>query len=536
MNLSPLQFLKQLSIIVSSIFSMAFILLSFIGLSAYAEKSAALEALPRMLRVDLIWEQVDGAHRYEVQRSDSAEGPFETLNNPIPSLFLFADYIGKAGKTYHYRMRADEGEWSNIATATTQPYDRDGFLTEVQEAGFRYFYNFAHPTSHLPREGIKAKDSWTMDTISGVSTGMYFFNMAVGIERGFVTRKEAVQHTSIAIKFLAEEADRFQGAFPHWINGQTGKVIPFSNNDNGADMVETAILAKGLIFAREYFNGSNPDEACIRETADSLWKAIQWNKFIHNEVMVWHWSPNYGFSNLPIVGFNEAEIAYILGVGSPTYSISPHVYWNGWVGKNVNYYNPRMVPGVKSTIHLQLGHDYGLPMFLMHYSYMGLDPKQVPMPNTTLFEVFEQLTLANHDYCKLNTGRFAGYDKFWGLTASLDPDGYKAHEPMHVDNGTISPTAALASMPYQPELVIDMMETMYLQYGEMLWGPFGFYDAFNFSRNWVADGYIGIDVGPIGPMIENHRSGRLWKTFMRAPEINQAIQKIWCDPNENTSK
>jgi hypothetical protein len=137
----------------------------------------------------------------------------------MPSLFLFADYIGEASKTYYYRMRAEEGEWSNIATATTQRYDRDGFLTEVQEAGFRYLYNFAHPKNHLPREGIKAKDSWTMDTISGVSTGMYFFNMAVGIERGFITRKKAVQHTSIAIKFLAEEADRFQGAFPHWING-----------------------------------------------------------------------------------------------------------------------------------------------------------------------------------------------------------------------------------------------------------------------------------------------------------------------------
>ncbi|HAV12286.1 MAG TPA: beta-glucosidase, partial [Opitutae bacterium] len=407
----------------------------------------------------------------------------------------------------------------------------DGFLTEVQEAGFRYFYNFAHPTSHLPREGIKAKDSWTMDTISGVSTGMYFFNMAMGVERGFVTRKDAVQHIAVALKFLTRDTDRFHGAFPHWIHGESGKVIPFSSTDNGADMVETAILAKGLLFAREYFDETNQQEAFIRRTADNLWRTIEWNKFIHNDAMAWHWSPNYGFGNLPIVGFNEAEIAYILGVGSPTYSISPETYWNGWVGKNANYFNPRMVAGENGTIHLQLGHDYGLPMFLMHYSYMGLDPRQVPMPDGNLFEEFERLTLANHDYCTLNAGRFAGYDKFWGLTASLDPDGYKAHEPMHVDNGTISPTGALASMPYQPELVMEMMETMYLQYGEMLWGPFGFYDAFNFSRNWVAYGYIGIDVGPIGPMIENYRTGILWQTFMKAPEVNTAIKEIWTHPN-----
>jgi hypothetical protein len=107
---------------------------------------------------------------------------------------------------------------------------------------------------------------------------------------------------------------------------------------------------------------------------------------------------------------------------------------------------------------------------------------------------------------------------------------------MHVDNGTISPTATLASMPYQPELVMDMMEAAYLNYGKMLWGPFGFYDAFNFSRNWVADGYIGIDIGPIGPMIENYRSNLLWETFMQAPEITDALQKIWDETEQLSSE
>ena len=509
--------------------------------SVWAAKQ--LEALPRMLRVDLVWEPLEGVAAYEVQRSVSPNGPFRTLRNSLPSLFLFSDYIGEAGATYYYRVRADinggiqsEGEWSEVVAATTQPFERDGFLTEVQEAGFRYFYHFAHPVSHLPREGIKAKDSWTLDTISSVSSGMYFFNMAVGVERGFITREEAVQHVSKAIEFMSEEVDRFHGAFPHWIHGRTGRVIPFSGTDNGADMVETAILAKGLLFAREYFDGSEREERQIREQADRLWREIEWDKFIHNGVMIWHWSPDHGFSNLPIVGFNEAEIAYIFAVGSPTHAIDPEVYWNGWVGQNPNYFNPRFVAGYESAIPLQLGNDYGMPMFLMHYSYMGMNPKQVPLLEGTLFEEFENLTLANHDYCKLHAGKFAGYDRFWGLTASLDPDGYKAHEPMHVDNGTISPTAALASIPYQPELVMDMMEAMYVDYGAMLWGPFGFYDAFNFNRNWVADGYIGIDVGPIGPMIENYRSGKLWDVFMGAPEVNSAIEDIWNENNAITSK
>jgi hypothetical protein len=506
-------------------------------LAASAYKSLGFEALPRMLRVDLIWAPVDGAQSYEVQRSESEEGPFEKLENRLPSLSLYSDYVGDAGKTYYYRVRAASVDgsnrasaWSSVQGATTMPFNREGFLTEVQEASFRYFYYFSHPASNLPREGIKATDSWSLDTISAVSTGMYFFNMAVGIERGFVSREDAARHVAKAVEFLDEEVEKFEGAFPHWMHGSSGRVIPFSPTDNGADLVETAILAKGLLFAREYFDQPNSAEAYIRQTADRMWSDIRWNRFIHEGVMAWHWSPNYGFSDLPIVGFNEGEIAYLLGVGAPKHPIDPKVYWDGWVAKNPNYFHPRLVAGLDGPIELNLGRDYGMPMFLLHYSYMGLDPRRLPMAEGTLFEEFERLTLANHDYCKLFAGRFAGYDRFWGLTASLDPDGYLAHEPMHVDNGTISPTAALASMPYQPGLVTGLMETMYVDYGAMLWGPFGFYDAFNFDRNWVADGYIGIDVGPIAPMIENSRTSKLWDVFMRAPEIQEAIQQVWSHP------
>ena len=498
------------------------------------DQITTIEALPRMLRVDLIWTPVGGALGYEVQRGTTASGPFELLTNPLPTLFMFSDFIGEAERTFYYRVRTlgasvggAPGEWSDPVSATTTPYEREGFLTEVQEAGFRYSYHFAHPVSHLPREGIKATNSWGTDMISAVSTGMYFFNIAVGVERGFITREEAAEHVYQALEFLAYRVDRFHGAFSHWMNGSTGEVMPFSPTDDGADLVETAILAKGLIFAREYFDQTNAEEVEIRKLADGIWGQIEWDRFIDNGTMAWHWSPQHGFSDLPIVGFNEAEIAYLLAIGSPQHSIDASIYWSGWVGQNVDYFNSRLVAGLEKPIRLQLGYDYGFPMFLMHYSYLGLDPRRLTMPGGSLFEEFERLTLANHDYCKLNSGRFAGYDRFWGLTASLDPDGYLAHEPMHADNGTISPTGALASMPYQPEIVMEMMEAMYLQYGEILWGPFGFYDAFNFSRNWVADGYIGIDVGPIGPMIENYRSGKLWEVFMQAPEINEAIRKVW---------
>lgn len=506
-----------------------------------------LKALPRMLRVDLVWEKKADHAVYEVRRAEKPEGPFETLENPLPMVNVFSDVLGESEITRYYQVRlssvgnvSKDGEWSEVVSATTIPFEREGFLTEVQEAGFRYYFDYANLGSNLPQEGIKPVDSWGPNMVSAVSTGMYFFNIAVGIEREFITREEGVAHVTKALKFLSEKTERIYGAFPHWIDGYTGEVIPFSDTDNGADMVETAIIAKGLIFAREFFDGDDPQEKMIREISDRLWREIEWDKFIKEpgveNVMIWHWSPDHGFSDLPIVGFNESEIAYLLGIGSPTFPIDPTCYWEGWVGKNADYFNPRIVEGLEGPIKLQLTHDYGIPMFVMHYSYLGLDPRKLPLPEGNLFEEFEQLTLANHDYCRMNSHRYKGYDRYWGLTASLDPDGYRAHHPIHDDNGTISPTGAISSIAYQPEKVILMMEEMYLKEGGKLWGPFGFYDAFNPTRDWVATAYIGIDVGPIAPMIENHRSGKLWEVFMKAPEINKAIDAYLEHPGNTMIK
>lgn len=494
-----------------------------------------------MLRIDLVWPNMGEGLHYQIERANSAQGPFTALEHITPTVHLYSDYIGEAGIMHSYRVRWVDpaieitGGWSPVVSATTTAFERKGFLTEVQEAGFRYFYDYAYPASHLPREGIKAKDSWDPESMSAVSTGMYFFNIAVGIERDFITRAEGAAHVEVLLNFLHDDTDRFYGAYPHWIDGETGKVRPFSPTDNGADMVESGIIAEGLIFAREYFDQSTATESNIRKISDKLWKDIEWDKFIQTpnspeQVMIWHWSPDHGFSNLPIVGFNEAEICYILGVASPTFPIDPEVYWDGWVAKNADYYNPRTVEGVDGPIELLLNHDYGIPMFVMHYSYMGLDPRQVPLKGGNLFDEFTQLTKANRDYALLNADKFKGYDKYWGLTASLDPDGYRAHHPVHDDNGTITPTGALSSIAYLPEEVIDLMCDLYLQQGAELWGPFGFYDAFNPSRDWIAQGYIGIDVGPIAPMIENHLSGKLWDVFMKAPEVNSAIEKIWSHP------
>ncbi|MEO0416534.1 MAG: glucoamylase family protein, partial [Verrucomicrobiota bacterium] len=283
-----------------------------------------------------------------------------------------------------------------------------------------------------------------------------------------------------------------------------------------------------FLFAREVFGENSEVENEIRTLATKLWEEIEWSHFIRgekgHEYLVWHWSPQFGFAkDLPIGGsFNEAQIVYLLAMVSPTYPISRSVYESGWNEKS----NPRRALGVD----LELGrYPFGGPMFFLHYSYLGLDPREISFNGTPYFDHFRAMTEVQRLYAATRSEDFKGYDSFWGITASYGPDRYDAHHPGGRDNGTIAPTAALGSAPYLTEEVLKVAERMYRE-GKRLWGPFGFYDAFNPTRDWVARGYLGIDVGPIAPMIENAQSGRCWEVFMQSPEA-QEITKILEEPS-----
>lgn len=137
------------------------------------------------------------------------------------------------------------------------------------------------------------------------------------------------------LRFLAFEAGRFHGAFPHWLNGRTGKAIPFSPDDDGADLVESAYLAQGLLAVREYFTGTDPLEKEIRRLADGLWREIEWDFFVKGQeddtYLMWHWSPRVGWKmNHPVRGFNECQITYLLALASPTHAVPAKCYWQGW--------------------------------------------------------------------------------------------------------------------------------------------------------------------------------------------------------------
>lgn len=397
--------------------------------------------------------------------------------------------------------------------------DDDQLLEEIQRATFKYFWDFAHPASGMARER-----NTSGDLVTSGGSGFGVMAILVGIHRSFITREEGLERLQKIVGFLAS-ADRFHGAWSHWINGNSGKVIPFSAKDDGGDLVETAFMLQGLLTARAFFDGDNTEETQLREDITALWEEVDWNWYRKqvNQVLTWHWSPNYGFDiNLPIRGWNETMITYVLGSASPTHTLPSSMYDKGWASNN--YENNRTFYGYK----LEVGNDTGGPLFFTHYSFLGFDPRNKRDDFANYFFQGRNQTLVNRAWCIDNPKGFTGYGpNCWGLTASDDPQGYKAHAPNSgADNGTITPSAALGSTPYTPEESIAAARHFLETYREKVWGPMGFYDAFNPSQNWYADSYLAIDQGPIICMIENHRSGLLWDYFMRNPEITNAMDKI----------
>lgn len=394
----------------------------------------------------------------------------------------------------------------------------DELLTLVQQKTFSYFWDYAHPVSGLAMERLNSGD-----TVTSGGSGFGIMGIPVGIERGFISREEGATRVLNIVKFLYEKADRFHGAYPHWLNGSTGQAIAFSTKDNGADIVETAFLIEGLLTAREYFSRGNSEETAIREYITKIWEEVEWDWFLNGtNSLFWHWSPDYAWEmNMPVSGWNEALILYILAASSPTHPIDREAYDEGWAG------NGRMKNGKSFyDIELPLGEDYGGPLFFSHYSFLGLDPRQLKDKYADYWEQNVAHARINHEWCKNNPKGHYGYsDRCWGLTASDFHDGYTASSPLN-DKGTIAPTAALSSFPYTPEESLNALEYFYYALGDRIFGEYGFKDAFTLSRKWFASSYIAIDQGPILLMIENYRSALLWNNFMKNREILEGLDKL----------
>ncbi|MGB8489734.1 MAG: glucoamylase family protein [Bacteroidales bacterium] len=398
----------------------------------------------------------------------------------------------------------------------------DSLLTLVQSKAFSYFWDYAHPVSGLARERLGSGETVTMG-----GSGFGLMAILTGINRNFITRSEGFDRIKTIVNFLsAPTTDRFHGAFPHWMNGSTGKVIPFSQYDDGGDLVETSFLMEGLLTVRAYFKNGSAEEQVVCDSITSLWNGVDWNWYRQGgqNVLYWHWSPDYGFKiNLTIQGWNEALIVYVLAASSPVNPIPPGVYTQGWARNGA----PPMVNNkVFYNIKLPLGPDYGGPLFFEHYSFMGLDPRNLSDQYASYHEQNVAHTMINRAYCIANPNGFAGYGPdCWGLTASDIQNGYTASSPTN-DVGVIAPTAAISSMPYTPDESLSALRFFYFVLGNDLWGEFGFHDAFDLTTGWFATSYLAIDEGPIVNMIENYRSGFLWDLFMSDQDVRNGLSGL----------
>ncbi len=411
---------------------------------------------------------------------------------------------------------------SGNSIAIQKDLSDSALLDLVQKQTIKYFWDFADPVSGMARERSNTEEYGNEVCATG-GTGFGVMAIIVAVNRGWIGRDTAARRLIKLVKFL-EKAPKYHGIFPHWMNGETGKTIPFSSKDDGGDIVETSYLMEGLLCARQYFDEDNNRERELRNRITWLWNDVEydWQTRGGISVLYWHWSPNNGWAmNAEIRGWNECLITYILAASSPEHSIEPDVYHRGWAVNNY-FHNGKKFYGYT----LPLGFDYGGPLFFAHYSFLGLDPHGLKDEYANYWEQNQNHTLINHAYCVDNPKHYKGYGTgCWGLTASDDYRGYDAHSPTN-DDGVISPTAALSSFPYTPEYSMQALKHFYFDLGDKIWGKYGFTDGFSESHNWYAKSYLAIDEGPVVVMIENYRTGLLWKLFMKIPEIQWGLKRL----------
>lgn len=410
----------------------------------------------------------------------------------------------------------------------------EAMLDYIQRVHFNYMWDGAEPTSGLARERIHLDGQYPEHDQDVVTTGGSGFGIAglvVAMERGFITRDQGVERLTRIVDFL-ERADRFHGVWSHWINGPTGKVKPFGQKDNGGDLVESCFLMQGLLCVRQYLNGGNEKEKNLIDRINALWHGMEFDWYTRGgqDVLYWHWSPEYEWEmNFPLEGYNECLIVYVLAAASPTHTVPASCYHKGWARSG----------GIKSDAApygypLELKHNgaeqTGGPLFWAHYSWIGLNPKGLKDQYADYWNVVRNHAMSNYKYCVENPKHYSGYGPdCWGLTASYSTEGYSAHCPGN-DLGVITPTAALSSFPYTPEQSMAALKGFYGR-GESIWGKYGFYDAFSPASGWTLPRYLAIDQCTIAPMIENYRTGLLWRLFMSCPEVQQGLAKLGMTSN-----
>jgi hypothetical protein len=497
--------------------------------------------------VEVRWDAIEdpGLSRYVIYRSLTGKD-FVPIGIQLPGTTRYSDFLGKSGVAAQYKVAGSDRNYrqsalSAAAAAATREFSDDELLTMLQEAGFRYYWEGADPASGMTRENIPGDDR----IVATGASGFGIMALMVGVDRGFITREQGVERLSKIVNFLAR-AQRYHGAWSHYMNGSTGQTMAvFGMFDDGGDLVETSFLMQGLLAARQYFHGSNESEQSLYRRISQLWETVEWDWYREtpaSENLYWHWSPQWAWQiHHPLIGFNEVMITYLLGIASPTHAVPASFYYTGWASQAERALSYRRGwSGSSDGDHYGNGHTYygikldvgvgnGGPLFFTHYSYMGFDPHSLRDRYTSsYFENNRNIARINHAYCVENPRHFQGYgSNAWGLTASDGPGGYVPHAPDEANStGTITPTGALASFPYTPKESMEAFKHYYRDLGGTMWDIYGPRDAFNPGQNWISPIYMGLNQAPIVVMIENYRTGLVWKYFQSNREVQQMLNGI----------
>ncbi|MEK8032277.1 glucoamylase family protein [Ideonella sp. DXS29W] len=437
------------------------------------------------------------------------------------------------------------------------PLSDTGLLDDLEARTFRFFWDTAHPQTGLVPDRWPA--SPTMASVASVGFGLTAY--IVGAERQFVTRAEAAERVQRTLDFLLHapqgDAQRgmagYRGFFYHFLHMATGERF-----DDRVELstIDTALLMGGVLAVQSFFNGTGAVETRIRELAETLYTRVDWRwAQVRGGHIVMGWVPGAGFG--PFIdyhGYDEAMLLYLLALGSPTHPALD----DSWIAFCSSY--PRTWGSFMGQLHLG-----GAPLFWHQYSHVwvdfrGLQDAFMRERQLDYFENSRRATLAQRAYAIANPAGWKDHgDNIWGLTASDGPGTMRT--PDHsgrpreffdyrargaglvdlLDDGTIAPTAAAASLPFAPVEVTAAVQAMHQRFGEHLYGRYGFLDAFNTSFvdssatlsngrvvpgfGWVDTDYLGIDQGPIVAMIANHRQDLVWRTMRSNPHLRRGLQR-----------
>ena len=412
-------------------------------------------------------------------------------------------------------------------------------LDRLQRNTFGYFLELANPFNGMVPDNTRAGAHASIATIGFALTAY-----PIGVERGLITRADAIQRTLTTLRFFraseqseAPDATGYKGFYYHFLHMESGRRAWKCE----LSTIDSAYLLAGALAAGAYFDGDAAAEREIRSLADQLYARADWEWALNSgETVSMGWKPKRGFLPYRWEGYTEALILYVLALASPTRPIPPDSY-----AAHTRTYRWRKIYGYEFL--------YAGPLFIHQMSHMWIDFRGIQdefmrAKGIDYFENSRRATYVQQQYAVRNPREYKGYGEHcWGITASDGParathriDGverkflaYKARGvPYGPDDGTIAPWAAIASLPFAPEIVLPTIRHFNERYPQMI-SEYGLKCSFNptfpappaATPGWISQGYYGLDQGPIVLMIENYRSGFLWELMKRCPVIGQGLRK-----------